>query len=248
MLTDKNSQNVFQKVNHSSNMLGQRSEVDFSVMSLRKLLSIILSGGKTSQISDLRGAKIEKLYHSLSELGKVSEDELMSRTKLTYHHAVLLKASLELGKRWVQDAEEPLIEVSSSYDVYKHLSPELKGLSKELFKVLLLNSQNQIIANLNSSKGTVSGAPVYVREVMELGLKHHAVSFIFVHNHPSGSANPSYGDKVLTRKLVLAGEIMQIPVNDHIIIGNEEYFSFLDHGLIEEYRLDAPDMSYINAD
>ena len=73
---------------------------------------------------------------------------------------------------------------------------------------------------------------------MESAIRHNAVSLIFAHNHPSGNPEPSQNDKTLTRDLVYAGTIMQIKVLDHIIIGNNVYFSFASEGLIEEYELD----------
>jgi DNA repair protein RadC len=87
-------------------------------------------------------------------------------------------------------------------------------------------------------EGTVDGSVISPREVMEGAIKHNAVSLIFVHNHPSGEPEPSSNDKEVTRDLVYAGGIMRIRVLDHIIIGNNRYFSFAKEGLIEEYELD----------
>ncbi|MDH4129584.1 MAG: hypothetical protein OEV44_12565, partial [Spirochaetota bacterium] len=154
----------------------------------------------------------------------------------TEEQFILIKLALELGKRWIHESEEPLIEVSHSYAVFRYIYPQMKSLTKEIFKILLLNSQNQIIKNIDLFKGTVTEAPAYVREVFEIGLKYHAASFILVHNHPSGYSTPSQKDMLLTKKLVIAGDMLRIPISDHIVIGEEEYFSFLDQGIIHEYR------------
>ncbi len=104
-------------------------------------------------------------------------------------------------------------------------------------KVLYLNSQNQIMETVDLFEGTINSTSIPPREVIEGALKHNAVSLIFVHNHPSGNPEPSDNDRELTRDLVYAANIMRIKVLDHIIIGNNIYFSFAGEGLIEEYKM-----------
>jgi len=114
----------------------------------------------------------------------------------------------------------------------------MRDLKKEVLKVIYLNSQNQIIDAVNLFEGTVNSSSVSIREIIESAVKHNAAFLIFVHNHPSGNPEPSASDKDLTRELVYAGKIMRIKVLDHIVIGENRYFSFADDGLIEEYELD----------
>ncbi|MFC1893086.1 RadC family protein [Chloroflexota bacterium] len=114
----------------------------------------------------------------------------------------------------------------------------MRDLKKEVFKVLYLNSQNQIIEVEDLFVGTVNASSIYPREVMMAAVKHGAVSLILVHNYPSGNPEPSANDRMLTRDLVYAGLIVQIKVLDHIIIGGDNYHSFAGEGLIEEYELD----------
>ncbi len=113
----------------------------------------------------------------------------------------------------------------------------MRDLKKEVFKVIYLDSQNQIIDTTDLFEGTVNSSSISPREVIEGAIKHNAVSLIFVHNHPSGNPEPSMSDKELTRDLVYAGSIIRIRVLDHIVIGNNRYFSFAGEGLIEEYEL-----------
>jgi DNA repair protein RadC len=101
-------------------------------------------------------------------------------------------------------------------------------------KVIYLNSQNQIIETADLFEGTVDGSSVSPREVIE----HAAATLIFVHNHPSGGIEPSASDRELTRELVYAGKVMRIRVLDHIIIGENRFFSFAGEGLLEEYEMD----------
>ena len=114
----------------------------------------------------------------------------------------------------------------------------MRGLKKEVFKVIYLNSQNQIIDTADLFEGTVNSGVISPREVMESAIRHYAASLLFVHNHPSGNPEPSRGDRELTRELIYAASIMRIKVLDHIIIGDNRYFSFAGEGLIEEYELD----------
>ena len=114
----------------------------------------------------------------------------------------------------------------------------MRDLKKEVFKVVYLNSQHQIIDTADLFEGTVDGCFVPPREVIEGAVNNNAVSLVFVHNHPSGNPEPSTGDRELTRELVYAGEIMRIQVLDHIVIGDNRFFSFAGEGLIEEYELD----------
>jgi DNA repair protein RadC len=118
----------------------------------------------------------------------------------------------------------------------RKLYHSMRDLKKELFKVIYLNTQNQIIDTSDLFAGTVDSSSISPREVMENALKQNASSLIFVHNHPSGDPEPSRHDKEVTRGLVFAGNIMQIKVLDHIIIGGNKYFSFADQGLIEKYE------------
>ena len=114
----------------------------------------------------------------------------------------------------------------------------MRDLRKEVFKVIYLNNQNQIIETTDLFTGTVNTSSISPREVMESAIKNNATSLIFAHNHPSGNPKPSKSDKELTKDLVYDGSIMRIRVLDHLIIGSNRYFSFAGEGLIEEYELD----------
>ena len=105
-------------------------------------------------------------------------------------------------------------------------------------KVIYLNSQNQIIEAANLFEGTVDSSFIPPREVMESAIRHNAACLVFAHNHPSGNPEPSKCDREITRDLVYAASIMHIRVLDHLIIGDNRYFSFASEGLIEEYEMD----------
>ena len=113
---------------------------------------------------------------------------------------------------------------------------EDEGPEKKVFRVIFLNSQNQVIDIVTAHEGTVTMSSVYVREIISLANKFGAAAMIFAHNHPSGEPKPSSEDKAITEELVFAGRIMKIKVLDHIIIGEEQYFSFADESLIKLYN------------
>jgi DNA repair protein RadC len=114
----------------------------------------------------------------------------------------------------------------------------MRGLKKEIFKVVYLNSQNQVIEIEDLFQGTVDSSVVHIREVIESAIKYKAVSMIFVHNHPSGNPAPSQSDKDLTRDLVMAAGAVGLKVLDHIVIGDNKYYSFSGEGLTERYDAD----------
>jgi DNA repair protein RadC len=109
----------------------------------------------------------------------------------------------------------------------------MRDLKKEVFKVIYLNSQNQIIDTADLPQGTVNASLVSPREVMESALKRNATSLIFAHNHSCGNPEPSTSDRDITSDQVSAGNVLEIRVLDHIIIGDNRYFSFAAAGIIE---------------
>jgi DNA repair protein RadC len=127
--------------------------------------------------------------------------------------------------------------VKSSSDVSDFLMPLMRDLKKEYFKLLLLNKQNAVTDVIDIDQGTVDKANPYIRDILQLAIQYHAPAMIVAHNHPSSSVEPSEHDKILTRDLIIASSAMEIRVFDHIIIGDNQYYSFADEGLIEEFEM-----------
>lgn len=124
----------------------------------------------------------------------------------------------------------------SSEDIFNYLYYSMRDLKNEIFKVIYLNSRSQIIDTAGLFEGNADSISVRPREIIESAISHSAAGLIFVHNHPTGDPTPSRADKQLTRDLVFVGMILQIKVLDHIIIGEDNYFSFADDGLIQKYE------------
>jgi len=146
-----------------------------------------------------------------------------------------IKAALEIGRRF---REEEVLEerpkMTSSKDVAEMMMPRLRDLKFEVFKTILLDGQNRVIKIEEESQGTVNYAAPIIREIFQKALRQFTVSIICLHNHPSGDPTPSQEDCLFTNKLKEAGRIMQVRVLDHIIIGDNQYYSFADHGRLDK--------------
>jgi len=152
------------------------------------------------------------------------------------HNVLGIKLVQEAARRFLKERiiDRPVYQ--SSQEVFDYLYHSMRDLKKEVFKVIYLNSRNQIIETADLFQGTVNSSAISPRQVIEGAIKHNAVSLIFAHNHPSGNPGPSQSDREVTRDLVYAAGVMQIKVLDHIIIGDNTSFSFAGEGLIEEYE------------
>jgi len=126
--------------------------------------------------------------------------------------------------------------LTSSSEVFDYLYYSMRDLTKEVFKVIYLDKRGQIIDIADLFQGTGDGIAIHPREIVESAIRHDVGALVFVHNHPSGDPTPSRIDKQLTRDLVFMGNVLQIKVLDHIIIGDNVYFSFTDEGLIQKYE------------
>ena len=142
-----------------------------------------------------------------------------------------IKAAIEIGRRFGEEpTKENKIKIKSSKEVACLLMNRMRDLKKEVFKVLLLDKQNRLIDIIEVEEGTVDQANPIIREIFQKVLQNFAASIICVHNHPSGDPTPSKEDKIFTRQLVSAGNIFQVGVLDHIIIGDNDYYSYSDNG------------------
>lgn len=120
----------------------------------------------------------------------------------------------------------PRLRVDCAEDVARYLMPKLKDENQEHLILIVLNTKDYIIAAPTVSIGSLTGAVVHPREVFQAALHYSAASVILDHNHPSGDPSPSDADKKVTKRIFQCGKIMDIPVLDHIIIGNLLFYSF----------------------
>jgi DNA repair protein RadC len=120
--------------------------------------------------------------------------------------------------------------IVNSRDLYSYLNGTIRDKTRECFMAIFLDSKNRVIAMDTLFEGTLTASGVYPREVVRAALQHHAAALIFAHNHPSGEPRPSSEDMAITRQLVFAARLMGIAVHEHLIIGENCYYSFADQG------------------
>lgn len=186
---------------------------------------------------DLKLPAREALRHfgSLSAVLSAPLEKLIEIKGIGKKNALYLKLIHHVAGRYLKDRAERTTFFGSSKVVFDYLFHSMRDLKREIFKVLLLNRKNELILDQDVFFGTLIGSAVYPREVMSLALEHKAAGMVFVHNHPSGEPSPSAEDKRLTRDLVWASKLLNVQVLDHIIIGNNTYYSFADEGLLRRY-------------
>jgi DNA repair protein RadC len=203
-----------------------------------EIVELLLSLGTPRKDCKMPAKEAIKRFQTLRGVLEAPAEELQQITGIGAHSAFGIKLVQEVAREFLKARilEKPFYR--SSQEVFDYLYHAMRGLKKEVFKVLYLNNQNQIIDTVDLSEGTVDSSTVSPREVIEGVIKSHGTALIFVHNHPSGSPEPSASDKSLTRELVYAGKIMRLRILDHIVIGDNRYFSFAGEGLIEEYETD----------
>ena len=203
-----------------------------------EIVELLLSLGTPRKDCKPPAKEAIKRFKTLRGVLEAPLDELEGIAGIGPHSAFGIRLVQEVAREFLKEKilDKPIY--TSSQEIFDYLYHAMRDLKKEVFKVIYLNSQHQIIDTVDLFEGTVNSSAVSVREVLEGALRYKAVAIIFAHNHPSGNPEPSTHDRGLTRELVYAGKIMRVHVLDHIIIGDNRYYSFAGGGLIEEYELD----------
>ena len=202
-------------------------------LSKSELLAILLRTGSKDQSALDLARKIMKKFKTFRNMSHTDIRDWTEFKGMGNAKIAQIKAALDIGRRFREDElKEEKTKIESSKDIVDILMPRMRDLKKEIFKAVMLDSQNKILDIVEITKGTVNQVTPVMREIFHKALELFAVKLICVHNHPSGDAAPSKKDDIFTYELIRAGRIIGINVIDHIIIGNNEYFSFLDKGKI----------------
>lgn len=195
-----------------------------------QLLAILLRVGRRRSSAVQVGMEILRQVGGVGGIAHCGIEELCAIPGIGAAKVAQLKAAVELGKR---AAAVPLAKgarIASSRDLFDHFHSSLRTLRRELFKVVLLDAKHAILREETVSEGSLTLSVVHPREVFSLAVKESAAAVIFLHNHPSGDPTPSHEDRLLTARLVSAGEVLGIRVLDHLVIGDGRYISFADQG------------------
>lgn len=197
----------------------------------KELISIILKNGfKDKNVEDIA---IELLnIYSLNELKDIEIEDLIKIKGIGIAKATELVASIELGKRIYLKEELKGKLLSSPKEIWKDAKYILNGKKQEHFYCYYFNNKQQLIKRKLVYIGTINSSITHTREIFKEAYKLSASSIVCIHNHPSDDTTPSKADLEFTKRLIQTGNIQGIPVLDHIIVGDTNYYSFYEHNNI----------------
>ncbi len=202
-----------------------------SSLSNAELIAVLLGGGTAGLSAVGLAEKILAADESgIRILNDCVPEELYKIEGVGPARAACLMAAAELGRRLHGAPKQDRVSISSPEKTAALFMSEMRYQKKEMFKVLLLNTKNEIIGTDDVSVGSLASSPAHPREVFAKALRRSAANVILVHNHPSGNPQPSREDILLTERLAKAGELLGIKVLDHIIIGDGEFTSLFEAG------------------
>jgi len=194
------------------------------VLSDAELLAVILQKGtRKENVIDVSNRLIAKF--GLDKLASLSLVELQTIDGIGPAKAMQIKSMFEINKRVKMVRNN--VQIKCSEDVFEYCSGKLADKDKEFFMIIMLDSKNKIIKDEIVSIGTLNSSLVHPREIFKSAIKESANAVILVHNHPSGDPSPSEEDEEITKRLVEAGELLNIKVLDHVIIGKGNCHSFM---------------------
>jgi len=201
----------------------------------QELLAIILRTGSREQTALELAGKILRSCPGetgLTGLCTMSHEQLKQLPGIGDVKAMQLKCICELSRRLAHETASPSLQFTSPQSIAAYYMEDMRHKTQEEVILLLLNGRNALIDELVVSRGTANGAVITPREIFAEALRHHAVYVILMHNHPSGDPTPSGEDVRLTERVKEAGELMGIPLLDHIIIGDCCYISLKEQGIV----------------
>ena len=203
-----------------------------AALSDAELLAIFIRTGVRGKTAvDVARALLVR-YGSLRELLAAAPEELCEAPGLGEAKYVQLQASLEMGRRFLAEKLTRQVLLGSTQDTKEYLQAQLRDRKNEVFCVLFLDNRHRVLTFEELFQGTLNGTAVYPREIIKRALKHNAAAVILVHNHPSGVAEPSRADELLTTRLKEALTLVDIRLLDHLVVGDGEMVSFSERGLI----------------
>jgi DNA repair protein RadC len=198
-----------------------------------ELIAILMNTGtKNENVVELAKRILSSVQNDLLALSKLNVKELMRFKGIGEAKAITITSALELGRRRRDCEATQKTIISTSKDAYELLASSLSDLPHEEFWILLLNRAHKVIGKFSVSSGGLTGTVADQRIIFKKALDQSACGIILAHNHPSGNLKPSQADIQLTKRLVEGGRILDIPIMDHLIITETNYYSFADEGML----------------
>ena len=200
-------------------------------LSNAELIAILIGSGNSEMSAvELSRTILDSVGNNLIDLSNLGLDDLMRHKGIGEAKAITIMAALELGKRRRAAEANLPAEVKGSKSAYERFLPYISDPSQEQFVIMCLNQSNRLLKIECVSNGGITRAIADPKVIFKIAINCNATAIIMCHNHPSGTPRPSEEDRQLTKKFIAAGKLLDINIIDHIIIGNECYHSFLDHG------------------
>ncbi len=207
------------------NRVGEKS------VSTAELLAIILRTGSSGESVVRLSERLLSHFGGLPGLARATVGELTVVNGIGQAKAVQIKAALELGRRLLATSPRERPKVTSPADAASLLMSEMTFLEQEHLRLILLDTRNQVLAMPTVYKGSLNTSVVRIGELFRAALRENAAAIIVAHNHPSGDPTPSPEDVNVTRKMVQGGQLLDLDILDHIIIGRQRYVSLKERGL-----------------
>jgi DNA repair protein RadC len=196
------------------------------------LAVLIGSGSRRESALNVGQAVLAQADGSLRRLAMASVGTLTRLSGVGAARAIAIHAALELGRRMAIESRAEGVPMRSPRDVYAAFAPRLQDLPVEEFHVAVLDAQHRLERDVLITRGILNSSLVHPREVFREAIAERAAAIILVHNHPSGDPTPSADDRAVTEQLIAAGRLLDIPVQDHLIVGRGRYVSFAETGLL----------------
>ena len=201
-----------------------------SQLSESELLAIIIGNGpKEFPTVDLMNQMLDDCGNDLSKLGKKTMEELMCYRGIGKNRAIAIVAACEFGKRFRKTAPEEKPVLKNALAIGDYMMPQLEDLDVEEFWALFFNPKHELLRRVRICRGEVSENAADPRNIMRFGVLYNATYIVTVHNHVSGNPSPTKFDSAIAAKLTQAAESVRMTLRDHIILANEQYFSFAEN-------------------
>ena len=212
---------------------GPRERLDAlgpTALSDAELLALLLRTGGPGRAALGLAADLLERHDGVSGLARAAPAELRQTAGVGPAKSASLLAALELGRRLATRRLRTGDAIRGPADVHRHFHARLRDTLQERFLVLLLDGRHRVLREVMTSQGTLTASLVHPREVFRPALREAAAAVILVHNHPSGDPTPSREDREVTERLVHVGEILGVPVLDHVIVAERGYVSLREDG------------------
>lgn len=196
-----------------------------------ELMAILLRVGMRGENAVRLAERLLSTHGGLVGLLKLSYGDLCKVKGIGPAKAAQLKAAVELGRRMAAASPQEKPVINSPADAANLVMYEMRALDQEIVRVILLDTRNRLMKMDDVYKGSLNTSMIRVGELFREAVKQNAASIIVVHNHPSGDPSPSPDDVAVTRLMVEAGRLLDIPVHDHLIIGSQRFVSLKERGL-----------------